>query len=135
MGRKPGISATEKRLRHEFAQALLRVIGEERGGQAKAARLLGVSRQCLNLYLKKRTTPGSEILRRACSLWALQLNLDGFKIGPDQFSSKQPFLASRQLSLFDAITDMDQKKIGIELIRKGLDSIDLKVSIKFNRAG
>jgi len=133
MGRKSGIPKSEALFREEIARVLSRVIGEERGAQARAAKRLGISRQAMSLYLAKKATPSSAILGRACALWPpLSFRVDEITMDSSSFRSPDPESPSPvQMSLFDAISVVDNRQLEVQVLKKGVDSIDLKVSIDF----
>ena len=133
MGRKSGIQKSEALFREEIARVLSRVIGEERGAQARAAKRLGISRQAMSLYLAKKATPSSAILGRACALWPpLSFRVDEITMDSSSFRSPDPESPSPvQMSLFDAISVVDNRQLEVQVLKKGVDSIDLKVSIDF----
>jgi hypothetical protein len=136
MGRKPGISRSEELFRVEIARVLKSVIGEERGAQARAARQLGISRQALSLYLARKATPGSAILGRACALWPpLSFSVGQITMDSSSFKAPKPeSLPPTQLLLFDAISEIDSRQLEVEVLNRGVNSIDLKVSIDFGDA-
>jgi hypothetical protein len=133
MGRKPGISRPERLFRAEIARALYAVIGEGRGAQSKAAARLGVSRQAMSLYLNRKATPSSAILGRAFAIWPqIKLNMEGIELNSSSFSSAGSQQSSPiQMLLFDAISDVDNQQLEVNILKKGPHSIDLKVSIDF----
>jgi hypothetical protein len=134
MGRKSGISTSERRLRSEIAQKLSDAIGTERGAEARAARQLGISRQAMNLYLREKATPGSEILRRACLLYNLKLDVGWQTLDSGSFRNPKPQAAPPvQLTIFDAISEVVDRQLEVKVLRKGVHSIDLKVSIDFKK--
>jgi transcriptional regulator with XRE-family HTH domain len=134
MGRKAGISESEKRLRVAFARALSIAIGNRRGAQSRAARQLGTSRQAISLYIRHKATPGPEILRRACTELNLALELGGFRLDAGGFPKAQKALpVPEQTSIFDAISEVANEQLNVKVLRKGAHSIDLKVSIDFKR--
>jgi hypothetical protein len=134
MGRKPGISRSEELFRREIARALSAVIGDGRGAQSRAAGKLGISRQAMSLYIGKKATPSSVILGRACAIWPhLSFNVDGIALDSSNFRTPQPHsVPPKQLSLFDAISEVDNKQLEIMVLKRGVNSIDLKVSIDFS---
>ena len=85
MGRRPGISNTERLFRAEIARKLLAQIGAKRGARTKAAATLGVCKQAMSLYLNEKATPGSEVLRRACLLWNLSFEVEGTVVNSSSF--------------------------------------------------
>lgn len=136
MGRKPGIPDSERLLRAELARALSSVIGGGRGAQSRAAKQLGISRQALSLYLLQKATPGSEILRRAFAIWNLSLDLRGTKFDSASFASSEnsdKAAIPEQLSMFEALSTVDNQQLDVQVLRKGAHTIDLKVSIDFRK--
>ena|ERR1039458_8639383 len=136
MGRRPGISRSEELFRSEFASAFSSAIGKLRGAQSQAARQLGISRQALSLYLGRKATPNSSILSRAFAIWPeLSLDVEGIKLNSDSFKSAQPERSSPlQMLLFDAISEVDNQQLDVRVLKKGVHSIELQVSIDFRNA-
>lgn len=137
MGRKPGISRSEQLFRAEIAKALLSEIGEERGAQSRAADKLGISRQAISLYLGMKATPSSAVLGRACAIWPLlSFDVEGIKLNSSNFKTPKPESSSPvQMLLFDAISEVENQQLDVKVLKKGVSSIDLKVSIDFRSAG
>jgi transcriptional regulator with XRE-family HTH domain len=137
MGRRPGISSTEKAFRQALAKTLRNAIGDEWGAAARAADELRISRQAISLYLKEKTTPSAEIMRRICQRWNLTLNIEGNIVSESSYSSHQssPIMAPPlQLSLLpDAIDSLRDEDVRVKIVRKIGDSIDLEVKIDFKR--
>ena len=134
MGRKPGISRSEDLFRREIARALSAVIGDDRGAQSRAADKLGISRQAMSLYIGKKATPSSAILGRACAIWPhLSFNnVEGIALDSSIFRAPKPqSLPPRQLLLFDAISEVDNQQLQVKVLKKRVNSIDLKVTIDF----
>jgi transcriptional regulator with XRE-family HTH domain len=131
-GRPSGITQNERRLRDTLAEALGQRIGTERGAQAEAARVAGVTRQAMNGYLNGRATPSSETLRKLCASLNVTLNIEGAVIGPDAPDRDQSsHVEPEQLSLFEAISGIDERQLGIRILKRGPRSVELKVSIDF----
>jgi transcriptional regulator with XRE-family HTH domain len=136
MGRKPGISRSEKLLRAKLADALRVAIGSKRGAQARAAKRLGVSAQTVSLYLRQKATPGTEILRRVCAAFKLSLDVEGATLDSNSFEAPLKREAKpMQMSIFEAISDFDDQQLNVTVLRKRARSIDLKVSIDFRNIG
>ncbi len=137
MGRKSGIPRSELLFRAEIARVLSLAIGTERGAQARAAKQLGISRQAMSLYLGRKATPGSAILGRACAMWpTLSFVVDEIKMDSSSFTVPGPqHTPKTQMSLFDAISEVDNQQLDVRVLKKGVHSIDLKVSIEFGNAG
>jgi hypothetical protein len=136
MGRKLGISTSEKRFRAIFALALSSAIGDQRGAQSRAAEKLGISRQAMSLYLGRKATPNSALLSRVFANWPeLSLKVEGIELKSSDYRPTGPQLSlPLQLTLFDAISEVDNQQLEVEVLRKGVQSIDLKVSIDFGNA-
>jgi len=136
MGRRPGISTSEKRFRATFAVALSDAIGNQRGAQSKAAEKLGISRQAMSLYLKGKATPNSAFLGRVFANWPqLILKVEEIELKSSDYKPAGPQLSPPlQLTLFDAISEVDNRQLEVEILRKSAHSIDLKVSIDFGNA-
>jgi transcriptional regulator with XRE-family HTH domain len=130
VGRKAGLSHSEERLREEIARVLPLVIGSERGAQTSAARKLGITRQALSLYMLKKATPGAEILRRICVTWNLVLDIDGALITKQDEPVHRE--VATQLSILEALSDVEDRNIEIKILDKSSNTIDLKVSIAFD---
>lgn len=128
-GRRPGVSNAEKVFRKQFASALAAAIGSERGAQSRAAEQLGVKRQLVSLYLKGHTTPGRDLVRRAAELWGVTLNYGGIPVSPASFPrTRAPRVIPQQLKLF-----CEDQQLRIEVMRRSVDSVELKVSINFKK--
>ena len=129
MGRRQGVSITEQEFRQRFASALSEAIGNERGAQTRAAKKLGVKRQTISLYLKGKTTPGGEVLRRALEDLGLPLQYGALPVDSKSFPRRaQPRITPRQLKLFS-----EDRRVTVEAVRKSADSFDVKVSVNFAR--
>jgi transcriptional regulator with XRE-family HTH domain len=132
MGRRPGINDSERELRLQFARALWSAIGTRRGSQSKAAARLGVSRQSLHLYLHQKATPGGSVLRRACELWNLSLELPGLTVNSTSFvGGARLRTIHRQMSLLDVIAATPHEHLRVEILKKTPHSVDLRISIDF----
>jgi hypothetical protein len=136
MGRKPGISRSEQLFRVEIAKVLSKEIGDERGAQSRAAVKLGISRQAMSLYIRRKATPSSAILAHACAIWPkLSFNVEGMILNSNNLKNPQPQSAPAvQMTLFDAISEIENQQLDVKVLKKGVHSIDLKVSIDFRNA-
>lgn len=133
MGRRPGISTSERLLRAVFAAELSVAIGSDRGAQSRAATALGVSRQAVSLYLKQKATPGPDVIRRACEIWSLVLEVEGTTTKASSFPVRTlRKVEGQQASLFEALKAFDDRQLRIQVLRKSADSLELKVSIDFD---
>jgi transcriptional regulator with XRE-family HTH domain len=133
MPRRP----TDKELREEIARRLkLAVEGEKKVSKKEAALTLRVSRQMLDQYLKGRATPGPDVVLRAMRAWNFTLKYRGREVGASYFdrtSEKKVEFTPTQLTLplAQVIAQLDQRDLAIDITKKGADSIQLQVSIKF----
>jgi len=125
----------DEELCNEFASKLKQAIAG-RVRRKTAAALLGVSRQMLDLYMKEKATPGSDVIVRAMKAWNFKLNYRGREFGAPLLTrteqmTTQVHAEQLRLPLRDAIHSLSQEDIAISLSKKEPDRIDLQVSIKF----
>ncbi|MGP8173843.1 MAG: hypothetical protein ACLP7O_04765 [Terracidiphilus sp.] len=87
----------------------------------------------MSLYIGRKATPSSAILGRACVIWPeLSFSVEGIKLDSTSFKTPQPQSSSpTQMLLFDAISEVDNRQLEVKVLKKGVNSIDLKVSIDF----
>lgn len=137
MGRRAGITATERGFRREFAQALRTSIGTNRGAASRAAAELRISRQAISLYLKEKATPSAEIIRRVCKRWGLTLSVEGLVISEKSYGARRsgpaPAPALQLPLLPDAIDSLQNKNLQVKIARKVGDLIELELKIDFGR--
>lgn len=82
------------------------------------------------------TTPTPETLRILCSKFPLDLRVEGITISPTDFQPqrsrpKRPEQLS--LSLTEALLSIPQEQLKVKVLKRGSQSIDLKVTIDFRR--
>ena len=131
MGRLAGVSEAERKFRKDFAAGLAVVVGSTRGAQTQAARLLGVKRQLVSLYLKGVTTPGRDIIHRTRELWGFPSEYGGVPLDATTFPRRLgPRVQPQQLKLFS-----EDQQLKVAVLRRSVDSVELKVSINFKRQG
>jgi transcriptional regulator with XRE-family HTH domain len=117
--------------RREVALRLKQAIRKHELTHSKAAKLLGVTRQTLWLYLHEKSAPGSVVLKKACQLWKLSLSVGGFDFddrafGPSGKQRPKP----RQLDLFEALEQLRPDQIETKVIGRVRGSYELRVRIK-----
>jgi transcriptional regulator with XRE-family HTH domain len=120
-------------LRSEVANKLEAAIKDNRLSYSEAARLLQVHRQTLWLYLKKKATPGGDILRRACRLWNITLSIKGFQFSEEAFAVPGKQAAEtlpQQLSLLDLLQTLREDQLDVKIIGKVGDTFEVKLLIK-----
>jgi len=129
MGRQAGVSEAERKFRKDFAAGLAGVVGSTRGAQTRAARLLGVKKQLISLYLKGDTTPGRDIIHRTRELWGFPREYGGVPLDATTFPRRLgPRVEPQQLKLFS-----DDQQLKVVVLRRSVDSVELKVSINFKQ--
>jgi hypothetical protein len=127
MGRPAGVSEVERRFRKDFAAGLAAVVGSRRGAQTRVANQLGVKRQLVSLYLKGDTTPGQDVIRRARELWGFPSKYGSLPLEAATFPRRPgPRVQPQQLKLFS-----DDQQLKVIVLRRSVDSVELKVSINF----
>jgi transcriptional regulator with XRE-family HTH domain len=119
-------------LRAEFSKKLSAAI---KGSSRKlAADKLGISRQMLRLYLKGLSTPGGEVIQKACDEWHLSLSIKGFDFTGEAFVSEaKPRVREARLvepSLFDLLDKLQKNQIEAEVVGREGDSFYLRFRIK-----
>jgi hypothetical protein len=110
------------------------VVGKMR--KKAAAAVLGVSRQMLDVYLKAEATPGPDVLLRAMKAWRFTLKYRGREITSSQLArppaGETPSTPEQLLlPLREAIEALNEGDLGVRIVRKAPDRIELQVSIKF----
>ena|SRR5579862_9281607 len=121
---------TSPRFRQQVAACLKEAIRENRLGKSDAAKLLGVKRQTLWLYLKEKTAPGPEVLRRASKLWKLSLS-DGYVVTSAAFGpEKKPQPRPKQLDLYKALDEIRPNHVTTRLIGRVGEFFEFRVRIK-----
>ncbi len=130
MGRKAGVTHNEARLRAHLAIKLRAAIGNKRGSISRIAQELGITKQALSLYLLEKATPSAETLRILCAGLKLRLDIEGAIVSANDPMPQQT-QSAEQLTLFEAISSVDSKQLRVELVNRGSQSMELKVSIDF----
>jgi transcriptional regulator with XRE-family HTH domain len=125
-------SANTDALRTDFAAQLSKAI---RGlSKQAAADKLGITRQMLNRYLRGQSTPGAEVVKRACDEWKLTLSIRGFQFKAGAFEShpKRQSDSSKvaQLSLLDLLAKLGKDQVEAKIDGRKGDSFYLTLRIK-----
>lgn len=119
-------------LRTEFAAQLSKAI---RGLSKKAAaNKLKITPQMLNRYLKGKSTPGAEVVKRACDEWKLTLSVRGFEFKGGAFDTppRRRSEAARlaQLNLVDLLDKIRNDQLEAKIVGREGDSFYLELRIK-----
>jgi transcriptional regulator with XRE-family HTH domain len=130
MGRRSGFTHNEARLRAHLAIKLKAAIGSDRGAISRVAQDLGITKQALSLYLREKATPSAETLRILCAGLKLQLEIEGAIVSASDPIPHRTEPAP-QLTLFEAISSVDSKHLTVDLLKRGDQSMELKISIDF----
>ncbi len=130
MPQKP--SENTAALRAEFAAQLSKAISGMR--KQEAAEKLGITRQMLNRYLKGKSTPGGEVIKRACESWKLSLSVRGFEFKRGAFDTppkrRSETAKAAQLSLLDLLDKIRNDQLEARIVGREGDSFYLKLRIK-----
>lgn len=130
MPQKP--SRNTDALRTEFAAQLSKAI--QGVSKREAAEKLGITRQMLNRYLKGRSTPGGEIIKRACDTWKLSLSVRGFEFKAGAFDApsrrRSETAKASQLSLLELLEKIRNDQLEAKIVGREGDSFYLKLRIK-----
>jgi transcriptional regulator with XRE-family HTH domain len=117
-------------LRREIATCLKAAIRDNKLKKSQAAKLLGVTRQTLWLYLNEKAAPGSEILRIASELWKLTLS-DGYVLKTDAFGPKKKLRThTQQLSLLSVLDGIKPDQIQTEIIGRTGPFVEFRIRIR-----
>lgn len=115
---------------HELAVCLKAAIREKKLSKKEVAARLGVKRQTLWLYLKEKSAPGPEVLRRASKFLKLTLS-DGTVLTSEAFGpEKKPTVLPKQLGLYDALEELRQNQLETKLIGRVGKYFEFRVRIK-----
>src|SRR5258708_1409323 len=93
----------------EVARQLRNAIEAKGLNRYEAANLLQIKRQTLWLYLKEKSTPGGEILKRACQLLGMTVHFKDYNFGPEAFAgppSENAPPVPQQMGLFQALEEL-----------------------------
>ena len=119
-------------LRAEFSNKLSAAI--KGSSQKLAADKLGISRQMLRLYLKGLSTPGGEVIKKACDEWHLSLSIKGFEFTGEAFTYEVKPRGRRarlvEPTLFDLLDKLQKNQIEAEVVGREGDSFYLRFRIK-----
>jgi transcriptional regulator with XRE-family HTH domain len=120
-------------LREEIIRAFRDAMARRKLTVAAAARDIGVSRQSMHKYLSGASTPGSDVMQRACSRWGLSMTVNGIALSRRSFERPGgPSVgAAEQLSLPNVLESLTERDLEVKIIRVARESLELKVSIKF----
>jgi transcriptional regulator with XRE-family HTH domain len=117
-------------LRREIATCLKAAIRDNNLKKRDAAKLLGITRQSLWLYLNEKSAPGSEVLRIASELWNLTLS-NGYVLKTEAFGPKKKLKThAKQLNLLRALDEIKPSQIQTELVGRTGSFVEFRIRIK-----
>jgi transcriptional regulator with XRE-family HTH domain len=119
-------------LRTDFAAKLSKAITGMR--RQEAANKLEITRQMLNRYLKGKSTPGAEVVKRACENWNLTLSVRGFEFKSEAFETPSKRRSRKakeeQLNLLDLLDKIRNDQLEAKIVGREGDSFYLQLRIK-----
>ena len=119
--------------RREVAHQLRNAIEAKGLNRSEAANLLQVKRQTLWLYLTEKSTPGGEILKRACQLLGMTVQFKDHTFGPEAFEgphSENAPPVPQQMGLFQALEELRSEQLETKVVGRVGEYFELKVRIK-----
>jgi transcriptional regulator with XRE-family HTH domain len=127
-------SSKDSALRVAFVRLLSEAREKDKNlNKKRIAEILQVKRQTLWLYTKGRTTPGGEVIKRACDHWKVKLTVKGFEFSGSAFETKkkapQDSLPTQQ-TLFDMLGMLTNRNLEAKVVGKVGDSFYLQIRIK-----
>jgi transcriptional regulator with XRE-family HTH domain len=126
--------SNDPELRREIARQLQHAIDAKGLTKSQAAELLQVKRQTLWLYLKEKSTPGGEVLKKACELLDMKVHFKDYEFGAAAFgpSSSSGPPVPQQIGLFEVLEDLTSEQLEAKVVGRVGDYFELKVRIKSN---
>jgi hypothetical protein len=122
---------------HDFAVALGAAIRNRKLTVVAAASVLGITRQCLHLYLSESGhQPRMRVLERACRELDMSFVAQGKAFDKRAFG-REPATARRDgavqlLLLPEAIERLEDANLGVRIIKKEPGRICLALDVKFS---
>jgi len=125
--------SNDPEFRREVARQLRNAIEAKGLNRSEAANLLQIKRQTLWLYLKEKSTPGGEILKRACQLLGMTVHFKDHNFGPEAFAGQDSENAPpvpKQMGLFQALEELRSEQLETKVVGRVGEYFELKVRIK-----
>ena len=102
--------------------------------EAAAARLLGVTPQAFNQYIRGLATPRAHILARACTMWGMRFSYKNKEFSGDAFDTpelKQDERKPVQLSLFTDPQELHNRNLNLKVSAGKSDTLNVSLEIRF----
>ena len=121
----------------DFTSSLRAAIQRRRLTVTAAAKVLGITRQMLHLYLAGSAhQPRWRVLERACRAWDLSFTAQGKRFdknafGPDKSSVQDSGAPVQLLLLPEAIERLSNANLEVKIVRKEASRICLELDVKF----
>jgi transcriptional regulator with XRE-family HTH domain len=117
--------------RLEIADRFRQAIRSRNLTNTEAARILGVERQTLWLYLKGKSTPGGQVLKKACEAWGITINHKGVEFGAGAFGGERQAEppTPRQMTLLEALELLRGAHLDTQVVGKKGAYFELRIRI------
>ena len=135
---------TRDKLRKLVEQEFLRIKNQNKGQLGRAAKEIGVERQQLQQWAQGVPVP-ADVLLMAFLTWGTILELKDerakqgeptwwkFSLSGRDGGFQKPRPRPVQLSLFDAIQELEDEDVEVTILRKGMGRLELGLEIGFKR--
>lgn len=133
-----------EKLRKAIAQEFLRAKNENKGQLERAAKELGLKRQQMQQYSRGVTIP-ADVLLMAFMKWGTNIHIQDEQAREDEpkwwrFSMsgrdggiQKPHPVPVQMSLFDALHDLQDDSLEVKILKKGPGRLELGLEIGFKK--
>jgi len=115
-------------------RAKVRQLRKEGLSEAAAARLLRVSPQAFNRYVRGLATPRPDVLARACKLWSLRFSYRDVELSAEAFDApevKEEVRRPSQLSLFADPQELHNRNLNLKVSASKADTLAVSLEIRF----
>jgi len=133
-----------EKLRKAIEAEFLRLKNENRGGLERAAKEIGVDRQQMQQWASGVPVP-ADVLLMAFMKWGSMVRIEDepakqgdprwwvFSMSGRDGVLQRPRPQPVQMSLLDALTDLQEENVEVRILRKGAGRLELGVEIGFKR--
>ncbi len=133
-----------QKLRKAIEGEFLRIKTERKGELERAAKEIGADRQQMQQWAKGTPVP-ADVLLMAFMKWGRTIRLEDdeaqkgdyqwweFSMSGRDGGLQKPRPRPVQMSLLDALNDLDEKNVDVRILRKGPGRLELGLDIGFKR--
>jgi hypothetical protein len=133
-----------EKLRKAVEEEFLRLKDDSKGQLERVAREIGVKRQQLQQYAKGTTVP-ADVLLFAFLKWGSVIRIEDehakrseprwweFSMSGQDMGFQKPRPRPIQMSLFDALEDLQDEHLDVKILRKGPGRLELGLEIGFKK--